>query len=74
MCAILLAVSVLEMTSFKYVPISPNRFTVCLLRLLKGDMDPIQYQLVELILAPPEKVRNYTALSYVYEAYPGRMK
>jgi hypothetical protein len=55
------------MSSFEHVPISPNRHAFRLLRLLKGDKDPIQCQLLESTLAPSEDVRvNYTALSYVW--------
>jgi hypothetical protein len=54
------------MTSFEHVPISPSRHAFRLLRLLKGDEDPIQCQLLESTLAPPEDVRDYAALSYVW--------
>ncbi|KAH8693477.1 heterokaryon incompatibility protein-domain-containing protein [Phaeosphaeriaceae sp. PMI808] len=54
------------MTSFKYEPISLAGPAFRLLRLLKGDDDPIQCQLFESKLASPEHVRDYAALSYTW--------
>ncbi|KAF4958299.1 hypothetical protein FGADI_2465 [Fusarium gaditjirri] len=54
------------MTSFKYKPISLAGSAFRLLRLLKGDNDPIQCQLFESKLASPEYVRDYAALSYTW--------
>jgi hypothetical protein len=57
---------ILEMTSFKYKPISLEGPAFRLLRLLKGDNDPIQGQLFESKLPPLEYVRDYIALSYTW--------
>jgi len=56
----------LEMTSFEYKPISLTGSAFRLLRLLKGDHDPIQCQLFESKLAPSEHVKDYAALSYTW--------
>ncbi|KAH8726097.1 heterokaryon incompatibility protein-domain-containing protein, partial [Phaeosphaeriaceae sp. PMI808] len=54
------------MTSFKYEPIGLAGPAFRLLRLLKGDDDPIQCQLFESKLPSPEYVRDYAALSYTW--------
>ena len=54
------------MTSFKYKPIGLEGPAFRLLRLLKGDDDPIQGQLFESKLPPPEYVGDYAALSYTW--------
>src|SRR5436305_8920283 len=54
----------LDMTSFKYKPIGLEGPGFRLLRLLKGNDDPIQGQLFESKLPPLEDVRDYAALSY----------
>ncbi|KAH7232861.1 heterokaryon incompatibility protein-domain-containing protein, partial [Fusarium tricinctum] len=54
------------MTSFKYKPIGLAGPAIRLLRLLKGDDDPIQCQLFESKLTSPEYVRDYAALSYTW--------
>ena len=61
------------MTDFRYEPISREEPAFRLLRLLKGNSDPIQCQLFESrlavpehILASPELVCDYAALSYTW--------
>jgi ankyrin repeat protein len=54
------------MTSFEYKPISLTAPAFRLLRLLKGDDDPIQCQLFESKLAAPEAIGDYAALSYTW--------
>lgn len=54
------------MTSFKYKPIGLEGPAFRLLRLLKGDDDPIPCQLFESKLALPEYDRDYAALSYTW--------
>ena len=55
-----------EMPSFKYKPIGLEGPAFRLLRLLKGDDDPIQGQLFESKLPPPEYIRDYAVLSYIW--------
>ncbi|OCK82082.1 HET-domain-containing protein, partial [Lepidopterella palustris CBS 459.81] len=54
------------MTSFKYKPIGLEGPAFRLLRLLKGDDEPIQCQLFESRLPPPEYDGDYAALSYTW--------
>ena len=62
----------LKMTNFGYKPISLKGPAFRLLRLLKGNNDPIQCQIFESKLAlsehtttSPEHICDYTALSYM---------
>ena len=57
---------VLKMANFKYEALNLTGPSFRLLRLLKGVDEPIQCQLFESKLAPPEEVRDYTALSYTW--------
>ena len=52
--------------NFKYEALDLTGPSFRLLRLLKGVDDPIQCRLFESKLAPPEDVRDYTALSYTW--------
>jgi hypothetical protein len=53
------------MPSFKYEKeLSPGKFR--LLRLFKGNQDPIQCVLFESKLNPPEHIQEYAALSYTW--------
>jgi hypothetical protein len=54
------------MMSFEYKSIGLEGPAFRLLRLLKGDNDPIQCELFESKLAPPEDVEVYAALSYTW--------
>jgi hypothetical protein len=54
------------MTDFEYKPISLEGPAFRLLRLLKGNSDPIQCQLFESKLAVPEHICDYAALSYTW--------
>jgi hypothetical protein len=54
------------MTDFKYERISLEGPAFRLLRLLKGNSDPIQCQLFESNLALPEHICDYMALSYTW--------
>jgi ankyrin repeat protein len=54
------------MVSFEYKLISLEGPAFRLLRLLKGDNDPIQCELFESKLAPPEDVEDFAALSYTW--------
>jgi hypothetical protein len=56
---------ILKMPGFKYEKsLSFGEFR--LLRLLKGDQDPIRCELFESKLAPPEQIQDYAALSYTW--------
>jgi ankyrin repeat protein len=52
--------------SFEYKPIGLEGPAFRLLRLLKGNNDPLQCELFESKLAPPQDVEDYAALSYTW--------
>jgi hypothetical protein len=52
------------MPSFKYGKLGQDEFR--LLRLLKGDQDPIQCQLFVTRLTPPDQTQQYASLSYTW--------
>jgi ankyrin repeat protein len=54
------------MMNFEYKPISLEGPAFRLLRLLKGNNDPIQCQLFESKLALPEHICDYAAISYTW--------
>lgn len=54
------------MTSFQYRPIGLAAPSFRLLRLLKGDDDPVECQLFESGLTSSEHVPSYAALSYTW--------